>query len=818
MASINYTAPDGTEHNIPLPEGADPATVVADFEAARGFDAPLSAIAPPPSLDTPDNIPTSIEEANRLRGRATPLIGENRPATTQERVERGLALSARPVVSAIPKVGTGVADLLGMGGNTLGQLIENIDAQLSEREPGAVDAFPTGSTASLDELLNEIFPEPQGMAERIAQGTGEVALSGGAGGAALTGRATPALATPSAQSLGANVLDEIGQFFAANPRLAAALEISGGAGAVTGGELAEEAELGPTGTILATLGGGVVGGATPAAATTVGRRAVQSVAENVLPSTARGSEVRAARRLQDEAGDVSEAVTAVREGPEGVLPARATEDANLQALERRVLEDDPKLERRATQELEQAEETSLRELADQFGPTSDKVEWQRQVIQESAPEGVTVNQGQPDEMLRQVNRSFSQAYGDSAGFPIKLQTVEVVGGDVPLREAVKQAIDEADALASPEIQKRALDRVDSRIDKLEERQGFGGFEDAVDSKDILELRSAIRSKQRQLARNTQNSDAQEEAELLKAANGALTEVLETQLPDAARAALQATDSQYKKFVTVEEATFRSREKGLTPEALRAAVAARTPSRAQVARGETGELGVLAETGRDVSKVLGKPEEAARLVRNMTPEQKQTAKADFNEAISQKSTRLINGESRLDGKKYLDNINQNRETLEAAGFTAVEISNMQKVGRELRMIQARSPKAVETLLNDNVGSALRLVAAIAGSRAGTRLLRLTGGAAAGPGPNLIVAQFGSKTLRDRFKSLSVDRADQLLRAALSGETREVDGKTVTLMEALLTKPTASLPKQTQAARTIDAFLLEPARQVSENENE
>jgi hypothetical protein len=53
----------------------------------------------------------------------------------------------------------------------------------------------------------------------------------------------------------------------------------------------------------------------------------------------------------------------------------------------------------------------------------------------------------------------------------------------------------------------------------------------------------------------------------------------------------------------------------------------------------------------------------------------------------------------------------------------------------------------------------------------------------------------------MKDLSVDKADALLRAALRGD----EG----IFEALMVTPTASLPKQAQAAQTLNAFLLEAA---------
>lgn len=830
---ITYTAPDGTVHNIPLPEGADPAQVVDDFENARGFDAPLSSL---PELDTDADIPTSIEEANRLRGRATPLIGTNVPATTPERVERGLALGARSVAGAIPKAATGVADLGSMILNFIPELISRGDVALGGKPLPESAFLPTGSTAQLDEFLNEIFPEPQGMAERIAVGTGEVALTGGAGGAALASRIAPAAriaklpsgATKGSvvpgtetQSLGKRLLDEIGGFFATRPRTAATLEVTGGAGAVTGGELAGKAELSPAGRMLATIAGGVTGGVAPAALSNVASRAGRSLIESVAPATKAGATQRAARRVQEATADPAADVQAIRERPEGVTPARATESARLRTLEENVIRGDPEFEASVAQGLETAEKANLQKLADQFGPTTNKAEWQQEVILRGTPDDATIKIGQPDEMLDSAFKTFDAAYDPAKGQQMRTQTF---GGGSP--QSLRSVLD--DAAANPLIiadkkWRQGIERfLRSLLDDTVARgRRTGGPDDdpihEVLSDDLLDMRSVVRqeTRRRRKAGET-NARSAAEADMLDEANRGISRVIEAQLvPDAAQA-LRAVDARYATFKTVEGAVIRSGEKGLTPEALRASVRASTDT-GRFARGQAGELAVLAETGKDIGTTLapsarkpGNPEVAARIVRTMNDDQLKGAKADLSDAVQRKATRTIDGESRLDGKKMLDEIDRNRDVLKAAKFSDEDIAGMEQIAKELKMIQSRSPNAVEQLLTDNVSTVMRLLAAIGGSRAGTRILRVFGGAT-GAGPSLILANFGSQQMRNFFRSLSVDTADELLRAAFRGET--VPNSDQTLLEALLTTPTSSTRKQAQAARSLEVFLVESAKQVS-----
>ncbi len=815
MATINYTAPDGTKHKIPLPEGGDPTAVVAQFESSLNLppETPLSEILP--EFDDQKPISGSIAEEIKRRGRIEPLIGTNLPTTTQEEIQRGLALGGRTVVGAAPKFAAGVADLGSTILNLLPELISRGDVALGGEPLTA--RLPTDTTAGLEAFLDQIFPAPKGIAEKAVVEGGQLALTGGAGGAALATRAAgTGLPAASRTSLGSNILDEIGAFFAQSPKLAATGEIGGGLGTVTASELGEKADLGPTAQSIVTLLGGVLGGVAPVAgaagATRAGRRAVESF----LPGTKAGSELRAARAVQEASADPRGDVQRIRERPEDVLPGRATEDPNLQALEARVLKEDPRLGRRVEEGLETAENAALTRLADSFGPGSDKKVFQQEVILQGTPENASIKIGQPDEMLTEARVAFNTAYGEAEGFPVMITrtpTGEGLQRPVSVVETVTRAIQDPEILTTPAIQARVQQRIEGRLNKLveggETTTTAQGTEVVVDSKELLSLRSAIRTKQSTLAKaGALNPDAAEEAALLENVNQALTGVLEGQLPPDAVAALRATDARYGQFKIAENAINRSPTGDLTPENLRKALKASPRiSPGQFARGETGELGRLAETGRDVAKFLGKPEEIKRIVRNMTPEQKQTVKADLRIAIAGKSTRLVKGETKLDGKKLLDNLNKNRETLLAAGVDETEIKGLQTIAKELRMIQRASGDTVTTLLTDNVSTVMRFIGALAGSESATRARRALG--LTTQGPSLIIAGFGSRIMQNRLKNLSVDQADKLMRAAFSGETRTIDGKEVNLLEVLLLKPTAGLKKQADAAQILGAFLIEAA---------
>lgn len=826
MPSIDYTAPDGTVTTINMQPGQDPAQVVAEFEQATGISQAPQAATPSlvddlpelPSVGDVPNMGTGIPDKGILesigdrlgvvgdfaRGTMRDITGADAdPNSSLEQAQRGAGLGVRTVTGAVPKAATGIADLAGTilnvpiaGLDKLGQLVgdEPLDARI-----------PTNNTAQLDAMLSEVFPTPETISERIVGTGGEMALTGGLASAALAPKAGSLASSPSTQGILRNLGDDIGGFFAKTPVKASLVEGGGGLGAATGQELSQEAELGPTGQMLATLAGGIAGGFTPQGVTNLSRRAATGI-QNVADSAFSG-ELRAARALQDAAADPEAAARAALDAPEGVLPARAADEPNVRAMESKTLAEDPAAAQRAARDLEAAESGTIRELSEGFGPTTNKEAWQQEVIARSAPDDVEIRIGQPDEMLDDAFNGFTRAYDDVADIPISTQNLQVEGGNVSLREMFGEATAQKGIIADDKWRTGVQKFLDGLLDDLNAAGTPVGPADSgvaqVSSQDLLTLRSQIRAQQRARAQaGTRNPRAAAEADMLGAANRAVTDVLESQLDDASATALRATDARYRDYLTTQDAILRSGDKGLTPEALRASLKSRETA-SNVARGRTGELGRLAEQGRDVARTLGDPQAAARITRNMTPEQLQAAKADYNRALVDKATPT---DGTLRGKKYLEQLDQNTDTLTAAGFSQAEIDQMRTVGRQLQMIQSRSPGAVQALLEDDVGNIMRLAGAIAGSKAGSRILKLLGGAG-GAGPSLIVSQFGSKSMQNTLTSLSVDRADAMIRAAMTD--RE-------LFAALMTHPTANIKAQADAARTIQAWLARTTSDETEDE--
>lgn len=776
---------DGQIIEVDVPDGMDPAAAIDEVTGAQ----PLESAAPErPLADDIAEFRTQAQEHSDF-------------------ISKGVGKGVRTVVSAVPKLGTGIADLAGHAGNVGMSLYDTIAEQFG----GNVDyRLPTDNTAKLDALLDEFFPAAENLPERLVMGAGEVALTGGVGAAGLASRVPNAVRfaqeVPALSRVAPTLADDIGLQFSQSPGKYVALEGTAGAGAVGGGELADELDLGPGGTALLSTLGGVAGVVAPQTLPNAVRAGASKISETLLPGTKVGGEIRAAKALQGAAEDPQAAAVAARNAPEGVLPGRATEDPGLAAVEAKVLQDDPKLAGRVKRDLEAAETRTLDELATQFGEGSDRAKWSHGVVERAAAPDAKVTPGQPDAMLREAQRSFETAYEAAKGFPVRTESMQVAGGNTQMPEMIIQALADPKVLAGGKQRRKLLTWVGDLFDDITTSRGtpIDGERFEVMSDDLLQLRHSIRTEaSKRFKAGANDAKAAAEYDLLHNVDKAITDVLESQLPTQASQALKATDARYVDYKTVEKAILNSGEKGLTPEGLRSALKQRNAP-GKVARGETGDLGTMAERGTSAKKLLtsGDVEQIKRTVRTMDDTQKQALKSDMNSRL------MKTGKKKLQGDDYLKAIEQNKAQLKAAGFTDEDFTRMTRLGKELKMIQARSPEAVQNLLDDNVGTIMRLMGAIAGSRFGTGALKLLGGSH-GAGPSLILAQFGSQRAKEMMKGLSVDKAAKIMEAAATDKE---------LYAALLTKPTDPLAVQAKAARTLQAWLAEPAKQASETEDE
>jgi hypothetical protein len=127
-----------------------------------------------------------------------------------------------------------------------------------------------------------------------------------------------------------------------------------------------------------------------------------------------------------------------------------------------------------------------------------------------------------------------------------------------------------------------------------------------DSADLLELRSAIRQRAREMGLKT-DTNAAHIATIQGRADDAVTQALNSQLPPEPLQALQTADSNYGNYKIIESAVAKSKDNlaGLTPQKLSQAVYDAVPD-AAYARGQGGPLRDLAQAGTQVFQNVSPP--------------------------------------------------------------------------------------------------------------------------------------------------------------------------------------------------------------------
>jgi hypothetical protein len=236
-----------------------------------------------------------------------------------------------------------------------------------------------------------------------------------------------------------------------------------------------------------------------------------------------------------------------------------------------------------------------------FGPAIQRARegaqqgWQRAAIGKGGAPGSLP--GTVDEAYQ----SFGPAYGQAKGFPTSPSIMRTAGGDIPLatfpqtRGAFEAAARDPNVMADVAKRKQVNAWLQNKLTQL---PGAGRGTQPMDSADLLKLRSDIRDQIRTAGKGAQPDDAQ--VAILRNAEQAITDALESQLPRQATDALRSTDRAYSQYKIIEDATRRAGDQlqGMTPSQLSAAVRAATPA-GVYARGGGGPLRQLAGAGKQV---------------------------------------------------------------------------------------------------------------------------------------------------------------------------------------------------------------------------
>lgn len=206
---------------------------------------------------------------------------------------------------------------------------------------------------------------------------------------------------------------------------------------------------------------------------------------------------------------------------------------------------------------------------------------------ESAPPGYTPpTYADVRDTYNDLRDAYADAYSQFKGYPLQPALVRVQGGNVPISQYMSVP---RQAAADDKSRKYVQSFINNELGRIKGRQ--------LDSKDLLDIRSNIRTKMRDLANNDNYPDA---GKLLEAAEKRATEVLESQLPPDAMKSLRAVDAKYGNFKVLESAIDRSKDRpdAFTPAQFSMSVKESAPSKGQYAAGG-GRMRDIARESADV---------------------------------------------------------------------------------------------------------------------------------------------------------------------------------------------------------------------------
>lgn len=580
-------------------------------------------------------------------------------------------------------------------------------------------------------------------------------------------------------------VDDLAKTATAFPKTFFGAEAAGSFGAGSLGQMAEEGGSGEIGQLGVEMLGGMTAGGLASMGPSTLRAMREGFQANILPFTEAGGMVRAGRQMQARAGGPEEAAQAAKALdtlPEGVSPSQWIGDARLMGQEAKLLADNPRLENFVKAELQDARLVAQEELKDSFGKARSRQDWEVSVLNRVTPEGFEVTPGMTDKMLDDAYDSFKPLYDAANGFPINSRGIA--------EELIASP-------NSPEIMAIGPER-DTVSNWLKTRlTAYDLSSPQVESDVLLDLRSKVRGERRLQTQRGRD----ERADLLGSAEAVLTKRINEGLPEGARDILQQADSQYRTYKVVENAIFEAGDSNLTPADLSKAIqqgGLTTDSR--YARGvdaETQELRQAALAGRSTEELLGDPQRAQMVVRNLSEEERRLVHADFADTLFTRATSAQATESGiplLSGEKLLRDVVENREVMISLGMEDADINRLQYMGEKMLAMSKKTPAAVTALFEDGPANLLQLAAALMGAKGGQRM------AGGGMGSSLVLAQYMSNKARTNLAKLTSDEAGRLMKDAVTDPE---------LYRAILTTSTVGKDVARDRARYLEGWLLSSA---------
>lgn len=219
--------------------------------------------------------------------------------------------------------------------------------------------------------------------------------------------------------------------------------------------------------------------------------------------------------------------------------------------------------------------------------TGAQEQWQNAIIQKAAPGPVPIGATVAD-TLDNAYQAFDPLYSQAKGFPAQ-PAINSIAGPLPLDQAVSQAVQNPAVYADDAVRAKVEKFVANQLTAM--KQGT--------SDELLSIRSNIRKAMRSVADPA-------EKELLGETERALTQAIDSQLPQAAAQALRAADSKYGLYKIAENAIGKAKDRaeGFTPNMLSQAIKEATDKGAYARGG--GRLRDMAAAGSEVFQTRNPP--------------------------------------------------------------------------------------------------------------------------------------------------------------------------------------------------------------------
>ena len=541
------------------------------------------------------------------------------------------------------------------------------------------------------------------------------------------------------------------------------------------------------------------------------RRIANFLTERYLPFTDRGAMQSARKLVQQAAGGNAEEYAKLLNDPEvsdymlDLPPAFWTENKHLMGQMAHTIKENPALEQQVILSINAAREASQQALREIGSEPVTYPKWVKNFMQHIAPRGKKIESGPVDNMLDQAYNGFTPLYDSIHGHPIAIKNTlfndlsKIVKNESAKQRNKNKALDEIEGAFKGykvPLPKKSKPLVDSR--GLIKLNAFSQSENIVDSKQLLDLRKAIRDARRE----ANKAGNQELNNLYNAANARITKILEENLPEKQALRLAETDAQYRLYKIAEDAVYRKGDTPLTGEQLSEAIR-QSPlgSHGMYARKKDkplNKLRVIAMQNMDLNQLVENPFRASEIVANQPDIAKAQLRSGFIETLMRRSRNqeaspegeALDATPFVSGKKFRVELAQNKDVLKAMGITEAEQRHLNKITKDIIKIQ-RTPTEFEKLVKETPPNEMQLLVIAAGLKGAANI---TSALDLGYG-GLALAAYMSEGARRTLNTLYKNKPEKILADTVTD--RE-------LYQSLLVGPTSSTAQKKKAANYLQAW--------------